>query len=323
MRLFSILCLVISIIIVSGCGGEKYNDEINIVMARQGFDPINYALNHNVVDKPEGIKINFVGTDYSQAELYTLSTKKPTIGILSSVNIAIAANKGKKFKILAPQFGDVVGPRNMSMGQLIVLKNSEINSVQDLKNKKIGIQGKADGSSIAMMTTMHKKYGADLDDFKFMAIKSQLAPELLKKGAIDAAMFDSDYILKENFKEEFKTLIDFGKDLKELYGCIPPIKFFVVEKENFNNNPELYKKTLNYLKKNYYWGQANLEKICANYSKTHNIAYDKCLTNPKYTQRFKSLEKKHLKVFKDFYKVAINRGVIKKVPEVNELFIKE
>ena len=127
-----ILFIMILIEIFLSC--SKKNDiqlqgkkEITVVLTNVGYNPIFYSIENKKVPMPEDIEVKLVPTNYSQAELYTLSANKPIIGILSNVNIGKAYNAGLKYKILASYYREGLGPDGKTMGQLIVKKNSSIN----------------------------------------------------------------------------------------------------------------------------------------------------------------------------------------------------
>ncbi|NOQ55321.1 MAG: hypothetical protein GQ477_00785 [Nanohaloarchaea archaeon] len=294
--------------------------QIDLVITNVGFNPIFYPIENNKIPMPKDITINIITAGYSQAELYTLATDNGIVGILSNVNIGKAYNNGLKYKIIAPYYREGLGPDGRTMGQLIIKKDSDINNLYDLYGKKIGIQGAADGSTIAMKTAMRYKYNLDLSKINFVAIESEMAPLLLQKGELDAAMFDSDYILSTDFNETFETLMDFGADLYELYGTVPPAKFFVVRADLYDEKPEVYESVIEYFKENYQWSLDNIEIITQLESDKSGDNYDTLILKTKYATRLDNITQKDLDAYEAFYETAIYSGVIEEIPNLNELF---
>lgn len=306
---------------ISFCSYAQDDFNVDLVITRVGFNPVFYPISKNIIPMPKGIKINIKTAGYSQAELFTLSTiDKPLIGILSNVNIGKAFNNGLEFKILAPYYREIPGPENMSMGQLVIKSNSSIKSPTDLYGKKVAIQGLADGSTIALKTVMKNKYSLELSKINFIAIDNEIMPHLLKSGQIDAAMFDSDYIISENFKKDYRTLIDFGMDLKKMYGSVPPAKFFVVKKGLYTKNPEKYNKVIDFFRKNYEWSRKNIKKICLWRASKTGEKFNDLVKKSNYEIRLDKLTKKDLPAIKEFYKTAFNEKIINKIPDIDKLF---
>ena len=321
---FMLVCLTLSVILINMPAYTSDNPEkkrVDLVVTKVGFNPIFYPIDNNKVPMPEGIDIRMVTAGYTQAELYTLSTDHGIVGILSNVNIGKAYNGGLKYKVIAPYYREGLGPDGRTMGQLIVSKDSDLNTLEDLYGKRVGIQGEADGSTIAMKTAMKNKYDLDLSKIDFVAIESEMAPILVEKGEIDAAMFDSDYILSASFDENYRTLMDFGADLYELYGTVPPAKFFVVRSDFYEEDPELYESVVDFFRKNYQWSLDNIEMITREEAEKTGEDYDFMLLKSKYSTRLDSITEKDIAVYEEFYKTAQDEGVIEKVPDLEQIFV--
>jgi ABC-type nitrate/sulfonate/bicarbonate transport system substrate-binding protein len=295
--------------------------KIDLIVTAIGFNPVFYPIENKKVPMPDGIDIVLRPASYSQAELYTLSSPaRPFIGILSSINLALARSKGLKFKILVPYYREIVGPDGQSMGQIVVTKNSAIKTPQDLYGKRVAVQGESDGSTIAFKTVLRKKYNLDLNKIHFLAIENALMPILLKKGDIDAAMFDSNYILSKNFSENFETLIDFGRDLQDLYGTVPPVKFFVVKESLYDADPSLYTKTIAFFRENYAWSKQHMDMICQLEAEKTGESISFLLKKSQYESRLDTLTANDLNVFQDFFETAYLEGILEQRISPSEIF---
>jgi len=300
---------------------QSRQETVDLVVTDVGFNPIFYPIDNKKVLQPEDIQINIKTADYTQAELYTLaSSDHPLVGVLSTINIGIAHNRGEEFKVLVPYYREIVGPGEMSVGQLIIMRGSDIKTAQDLYEKKVGIQGETDGSTIALKTVLKNKYNLDLSKINFAAYDSELMPELLSRRAIDAAMVDSDYILASDFDQNFTTLVDFGKDLQELYGVVPPVKFFVVKSELYEKDPQLYEKVVGFFRKNYEWSIDNIEEITRLEAVSSGEDYASLIKALDYQSRLDKLTRDDIKALEAIYQTAKEIGVIEEIPDVDKLF---
>lgn len=294
--------------------------ELNLVVTNVGFNPIFYPLEQGKVSKPDSVDINLVTTSYSQAELYTLATKgTPTVGVLSGVNIAMAYNNGQKFRVLAPYYREIVGPEGFSVGQVVTLKDSDINGPKDFEGKKIGIQGEADGSTLIMKTAL-KKYNVNLSNIEFIGIDSENAPALLERGDLDAAMFDSDFIIASDFDAKYKTAFDFGKVMDDTYGIVPPAKFFVARASEYVKNPQIYNDAVDYFSKNYKWSRDHIEEITRLEAESSGDDYSFLLEKSGYESRLDTLLPSDKKAWNDILQTAYEEGVLDKIPDINVIF---
>ena len=324
LRLF-ILTVFIGGGLVIGLGSFKKADsgkkEVDLVVTGVGFNPIFYPLENEKVSQPENVQVNLKTADYTQAELFTLASfDQPLVGILSSVNVGKAYNHGEVFKVLAPYYREPVGPDGRSVGQLIVKKTSSVKKAEDLYGKKVGIQGETDGSTIALKTVLRNKYGLDLSKIDFAAYDSELMPELLAQEELDAVMFDSDYILASDFGENFRTLVDFGVGMEELYGVVPPVKFFVVKKELYDADPARYEAAVEFFRKNYEWSQEHMEEIVRLEAEDTGEDFDILLKAADYQSRLDELTLEDVRAMGAFYETAKEEGIIEKIPDLNTLF---
>ena len=298
--------------------------EVNLVVTSVGFNPIFYPLDKEKVEHPIDLEINLIKTSYSQAELYTLVTDDiPTVGILSGVNLAKAANEGQRYQVLAPYYREIVGPGGFSVGQVVAMKDSSINSPKDFEGKTIGIQGEADGSTLIMKTVLKNVYQVDLSKVEFIAIDSEMAPALIRRGDLDAAMFDSDFIFASDFNANYKTVLDFGKEMKDFYGTMPPAKFFVAEEGMYLSDPEAFHKAVDFFRENYKWSLENLEEITQLEAQESGDDYSFLLEKTKYEKRMDSMTEADAYAWKAILETAYAEGVIEFVPDVNWLFAEE
>jgi hypothetical protein len=297
--------------------------EVDLVVTSIEFNGILYPIKNDKVPSPAGVNINLRETDYNEGELYTLISKKPTVGILSNINVGKAALAGEHYKILSPYYREIVGPGDDTMGKLVTRKDSNIDRPSQLEGKVVGIQGSADGSTIAMMTALRKIYNVDLDTITFQVVDSNMAPILVEEGKLDAAMFDSDYILTDDFSQRYKTVIDFNKEIYLFYGTVPPASFFVVKKEFYDASPQTYDLIVDYLTESYAWYKDNAEEVSRLEAEDSGNPYELLLLKSQYEHRGGYVTERDIAAYNDFYETAVMRGVISDVPNLNNIFIKK
>jgi len=160
--ILSCIIIVLSLTLVNGTLSESNTDtdveNVKIVASELvGFEPMHYSISHRKVPEPEGVNIELETASMTMAELHTRSTNEPVIGILNIRLGKAYNNEGKEFKVLAPWYREGMGADNMTVGQLISMKDSNISEPKDLEGKKVGLQGLAGGSATAAMTALREK----------------------------------------------------------------------------------------------------------------------------------------------------------------------
>jgi len=322
---------ILSITLVSGAiSGNNTNqtqdaEEVKIVASELvGFEPMHYSITHRKVPEPEGINIELETASMTMAELHTRSTNEPVIGILSNVRLGKAYNQGKEFEVLAPWYREGMGADNMTVGQLISTKDSNISEPKDLEGRKVGLQGLAGGSATAAMTALREK-GVNISKIEFIGVNEETGPIMLEQGELAAAQVDSSVIVQEDFNDKYKTAIDFGKVLHEEYGAVPPSQYVVVRQEYYEQNPEKYDKAVQWLRDNYEWADNHKREIS---EKRSNMEEGEAAGKPvdllmkkfTYFSRIGNLTEEDIDVMKAYYETAEKQGTIEKTPDLDKVF---
>ena len=301
------------------------DEKVKIVASELvGFEPMNYAISHHKVAEPEGVNIQLETASMTMAELHTRSTDEPVIGILSNVRLGKAYNQGKEFEVLAPWYREGMGADNMTVGQLIAMKDSNISEPEDLEGKKVGLQGLAGGSATAAMTALREE-GVNISKIEFVGVNEETGPILLEEGQIAAAQVDSSVIVSPDFGEKYKTAIDFGKVLHQEYGAVPPSQYVVVREKYYDENPEKYDKAVQWLRDNYEWARDNKRQIS---EKRSNMEEGEAAGKPvdllmkkfTYFSRIGNLTQEDVNVMQAYFETAEEQGTIEKVPDLDKVF---
>jgi len=304
---------------------DTEDEKVKIVASELvGFEPMHYAISHHKVSEPEGVDIELETASMTMAELHTRSTDEPVIGILSNVRLGKAYNEGKNFEVLAPWYREGMGADNMTVGQLISMKDSNISEPKDLEGKKVGLQGLAGGSATAAMTALREE-GVNISKIEFVGVNEETGPVLLEEGQIAAAQVDSSVVVDPQFDEKYKTAIDFGKVLHEEYGAVPPSQYVVVREEYYEENPEKYDKAVEWLRDNYEWADNHRRQIS---EKRSNMEEGEAAGKPvdllmkkfTYFQRIGNLTQEDVDVMQAYFETAEQQGTIEEVPDLDKVF---
>jgi|GEM_PF-1006088 hypothetical protein len=327
--ILSCIIIVLSLTLVNGTLSESNTDtdveNVKIVASELvGFEPMHYSISHRKVPEPEGVNIELETASMTMAELHTRSTNEPVIGILSNIRLGKAYNEGKEFKVLAPWYREGMGADNMTVGQLISMKDSNISEPKDLEGKKVGLQGLAGGSATAAMTALREK-NVNLSKIEFVGVDENTGPLLLEEGNIAAAQVDSSVIVQENFDDKYKTAIDFGKVLHEEYGAVPPSQYVVVRKEHYEENPEKYDKAVRWLRDNYEWADENkrqISEVRSNRDEGEAAGEPVDLLMKKFTyfQRIGNVTQEDVDVMEAYFETAKMQGTIDEIPDLDRVF---
>ncbi len=126
--------------------------------------------------------------------------------------------------------------------RVVVRNDGSVNTVQDLKGKKIGVAGLADtGAIVAQRALKHAGIGVTPDNMEveFVTIDRNSLPQALESGQVDAiAMTDPVGAIAEK-QYGFKSVVDTAKSdgFKDEYCCD-----LVLSNKYLEEHPELAKK---------------------------------------------------------------------------------
>ena len=189
-------------------------------------------LKQNGLDKKNGFDLELVKLASKNAQLISLQANEVDI----IVNDWIWVNKQKANK---KEF--MFYPYSKALGTLMINKNSNINSLEELKDKELGIAGGIYDKTWLLFRAYYKKtYGKELqDDVK----KVFASPPILYKKMLDNSLNASINFWHFNAKlpkKDFKALINIKDILKEL-GVKEDISFvgWVFSKEFATKKSEL------------------------------------------------------------------------------------
>lgn len=201
--------LVLGLIVLAGCGGQKaYKVGSDAAYAPfESVDPKGNVVGFDIdivsaIAKAEGFNVEFINTAWDGI-LPSLATGKNDI-VVSALTIT---DERKKEVDFSDQYFE-------STNYIAVSENSTINSMTDLKGKKVSVQQGTTGD-----VALTEFLGKDYEGIKRFKGTPEAFLEL-KNGKVDAAVADSGVVVefvKNNPDLKLKIVKD-DKFPKEYYG---------------------------------------------------------------------------------------------------------
>ena len=193
------IVLIAVSLIISGCGNASTDPNSgngkDYVWGSASLGSRGYVVIEALVstaNKTTSMKNSSVSTAGGMENLALLSQGEVQFGQAQSSDMYFAANALDPFKekidfaqILA--YGDSALP-------IVVLENSPIKTVQDLKGKRL-LVGPAGGAAVPIMRAVLEEYGI-VDEVEFVYLSWTEGPEAFKMGQVDAsAAWHSDGVV--------------------------------------------------------------------------------------------------------------------------------
>lgn len=203
---FKILCLIISLlVVVSGCGKKGSTNEksgesvapqqaiqLGIATATVGgaYYPMGQAIANVVNAHYDGVVLNAEVTNGALENNRLVSDGESALGI-TNADLAYYAYHGQapydsKQNIVA------LGNLHPSIFHIVTLADSPINSIEDLKGKRVAC-GPAGGASIGIMQNILAEYGMSFDDIIPSYLPYSDGFTQLADGNVDVALATSGY----------------------------------------------------------------------------------------------------------------------------------
>ena len=209
-----------------------FSKEIRVATLK--FGSVNWELDvikHHNLDKKYNFKIKKVEMTNKDAAAIAFLSKAVDIFVSDWIWVSKQRNKGSLF---------VFTPFSTAAGSLLVKKNSQIKTFQDLKNKKVGVAGGSlDKSWLFLRAYSIKKMGTDPAKFFRPAYAAPpLINGLIINNELDGALNYWNYAARLEAKG-FRTIISVQKILPSLGidGELPLIGY--VFRESFESKNKL------------------------------------------------------------------------------------
>lgn len=144
-----------------------------------------------------------------------LAAKQVDIAFGGLVTTIQARAQGKDTVI----FGALTGPSNLMM----VKKDSPINSIKDLKGKKIGVFGGTPSTTYQLLAAISQaSYGVVMGkDVEIITAPNPALKGLLDKGDLDAVLFGTNDSIVAYLTGNYKIIADLADEFQAKFGRVP------------------------------------------------------------------------------------------------------
>ncbi len=169
-------------------------EELRIGTASQGgaFYPVGQSIASLVTKYADGLEMVPVVTAGSVQNPKLVTKKEVNIGITNN-NLAVLANKGAAmYKKGGKMNLRAIGALHFSVLHMMTLANSSINTIADLKGKRVAV-GPAGGGTIPFMKQVLGLHGLTIKDIKPSFLSYGDGFSQLADGNVDAAFALSGY----------------------------------------------------------------------------------------------------------------------------------
>lgn len=246
-----ILALILSLFFISGCMNTEQDnlDKIRYIEIKV-YDPV-YIAQEKGFFLEENLTVDFVGELYGGPEMIqALASNSADAATTSTIALINARKNGISIKgVWDMQTSTYQNP----IHTWIALKSSNITSVNDLRNKKIGVNTL--GSAFHYMTLEYlKQNNISENDVKFVVIPHPHMEQSLLSGQIDVAGMVTPYnefLLQKNNNSVvlFNTNDIFGENMQSVIGIFSD-RYIAENPENVKKFFEAYKKAIIFIEEN-------------------------------------------------------------------------
>ena len=204
------------------------------------YGSVNWELNvlkHHELDKKFDLNIKSVQMTNKDAAAIAFLSGAVDIFVTDWIWVSKQRYNGKKVSFL---------PYSSAAGGLVVKENKKVESLKDLKNKKVGVAGGSiDKSWIFFKAFFQKKFGEDPTSFFNTSFAAPpLINGLLRTGDLDAGINYWNYVARLE-AQGFKSIIYIEDILPTLgiYGDLPLIGY-VFKEDLMLNEKDLFERFL-------------------------------------------------------------------------------
>ncbi len=240
MRIFRTLAAVSCAVLVSA---SVQAQELRIGTASQGgaFYPVGQAISSLVGEHAEGLTMVPVVTQGSVQNPRLVNSGEVDIAITNN-NLAVLANKGVgPYKSGGAMNLRAIGSLHFSVLHMMTLDGSDINSVADLKGKRVAV-GPAGGGTIPFMGQVLGLYGLSMDDITPSFLSYADGFSQLSDGNVDAAFALSGYpagaVMQAQANKKLKYIPLTAEDVATALEKFPNYNEVVIPADVYNTDAD-------------------------------------------------------------------------------------
>ncbi|MDR1810011.1 MAG: aliphatic sulfonate ABC transporter substrate-binding protein [Prevotella sp.] len=258
--------------------------------------------------KNDSIRIEIRKFDYGPPEMEAFNAKRLDIGTIGDQPALVAWAKGVDIKVVANSNG---GEERMA---LLIPKNSNIKSFNELKGKKIGITIGANTQHF--LHILLKKEGWTMDDIEPVNLKFSDCIASLGERLIDASIVNEPYIALCLYRNTAKLLF-YSSGYK--YVTLP----IVANSEFIEHYPDIVVRLLNVYRKSAIWAREHPDLTTEILLKEENNLLPREVDNlliDKSTNNF-DLRQREIQAFKETFEYLKETSIIKGYPDFNAFYV--
>ena len=240
MRIFRTLAAVSCAVLVAAAVQAQ---ELRIGTASQGgaFYPVGQAISSLVGEHAEGLTMVPVVTQGSVQNPRLVNSGEVDIAITNN-NLAVLANKGVgPYKSGGAMNLRAIGSLHFSVLHMMTLDGSDINSVADLKGKRVAV-GPAGGGTIPFMGQVLGLYGLSMDDITPSFLSYADGFSQLSDGNVDAAFALSGYpagaVMQAQANKKLKYIPLTAEDVATALEKFPNYNEVVIPADVYNTDAD-------------------------------------------------------------------------------------
>ncbi|MHA7966342.1 ABC transporter substrate-binding protein [Paenibacillus sp. CAU 1782] len=252
----------------------------------------------------EGLEVELVST---QNPIEALTSKEIDVADSATTNVIVAAGKGAPIKIVSSMF--------RTKGPFYLIARPDIESVEDLKDKKVGAAVLGSGLDVYTQTILNK-HGLSKNDVTYLASGvNEAAYASLTSGQVDATIIH----------EPFASLAEVegtGKILARGWDYLPTFHTGVLVSRNdfIDKNPELLEKLLRAYFKSQEYAKNNLDEYKAYF--LQNVKVNAEAVDKAFEREFELWENNpdvDLNALQDTQQVQVDLGFQDEIYDIKDL----
>lgn len=218
-------------------------EELRIGTASQGgaFYPVGQAISTLVNEHAEGLTMVPVVTQGSVQNPRLVNSGEVDIAITNN-NLAVLANKGVgPYKKAGPMNLRAIGSLHFSVLHMMTLDGSGINSIADLKGKRVAV-GPAGGGTIPFLTQVLDLQGLTMDDITPSFLSYSDGFSQLADGNVDAAFALSGYpagaVMQAQANTKLKYIPMSDADIEAALAKYPNYNKVIIPADVYNTDTD-------------------------------------------------------------------------------------
>lgn len=237
------LAILALILCIPACGGDARKEELRIGTASQGgvFYPMGQAISTLVNRHIDGVAMVPIVTEGSVQNPRLIMIGENDIAITAN-NVASSANLGTGiFAGNAPDQLRALGPLHASVLHMIALDGSPIESIADLKGKRVAV-GPAGGGTIPILRQVLSVEGLTLEDVipSFLSYNDGFSQ--LTDGNVDAVIalsgFPAAAILQAQVSKKLKFIQLSDVQLGKVVDSFPSFELVTIPKDVYKTDED-------------------------------------------------------------------------------------